>query len=421
MKKHLFLVKYNYREFFFFFLYFLLIFLLNTYYEYKNYQNFKISKHIFLKENIVLAHYTKENKNNKRYQVLKLKNRNFTFYTTSYKELNLKNNDSVSLRIINTNISFKNYLSKVFYAPSYDIKINKEYLKNKEKIIDFFINQHQNQKMKEFFGALFFAKNISNNLRMDVNFYGISHLIAISGFHLALIYGFVFLISKPIYGFFHKRFFPYRNLKYDISIFIFIILISYIYFIGLVPSYLRSLSMVLLGFYFLIKNIKILSFSFLLLALMLCISIFPHLLFNIGFFFSALGVFYIYLYLHHFKNKFHKITHIIFLNIWTFLAMVIPVLYFFPLISFQQFFSIPLSVLFGLFYPISLILHLLSYGDIFDFILISLFDIKFHSINLHISWWIFYIYLSLSFLSIFNKFLAIFVVSLGLIPFCFLF
>lgn len=411
--------SYHYREFFILFLCFLAIFLLNIFYEYKNYQNFKLTKHLHLKDNIILSSYTKENKYGKKYQVLKLKNSNFNFYTISYKNLTFDKNKTLSLRIITKDISFKNYLSKSFFAPSYDFN-QTSYVQNQNTIINYFLNQHTNEKIKEFYGALFFAKSISKDLRQDVNFYGIAHLIAISGYHLGLLFSFCFVVFAPLYAFFQKRYFPYRSLKLDLSVFAFVLLIAYMYLIDFTPSYTRALCMALFGFYLYSKNVKILSFKFLVLSIVLCISLFPKLLFSVGFLFSVLGVFYIYLYLHHFKNKFSNLTHIIFLNFWTFLAMIIPILYFFPLLSLQQFLAIPLSILFIIFYPMVLLLHIFNYGNLLDFYLLDFFNIKFHSINFKISFWVYMGYLFLSLLSIFNRYLALFVISLGFVPFVFL-
>ncbi|TXE89063.1 ComEC/Rec2 family competence protein [Campylobacter volucris] len=411
--------SYHYREFFILFLCFLVIFLLNIFYEYKNYQNFKLTKHLYLQNNIILSSYTKENKYGKKYQVLKLKNSNFNFYTISYKNLTFDKNKILSLRIITKDISFKNYLSKSFFAPSYDFH-QTSYVQNQNTIINYFLNQHTNEKIKEFYGALFFAKAISKDLRQDVNFYGIAHLIAISGYHLGLLFSFCFVVFAPLYAFFQKRYFPYRSLKLDLSVFTFVLLIAYMYLIDFTPSYTRALCMALFGFYLYSKNVKILSFKFLVLSIVLCISLFPKLLFSVGFLFSVLGVFYIYLYLHHFKNKFSNLTHIILLNFWTFLAMIIPVLYFFPLLSLQQFLAIPLSILFIIFYPMVLLLHIFNYGNLLDFYLLDFFNIKFHSINFKISFWVYIGYLFLSLLSIFNRYLALFVISLGFVPFIFL-
>ncbi|EAI3905258.1 ComEC/Rec2 family competence protein [Campylobacter lari] len=412
-------IKDSYREFLILLLCFLAIFSLNLIYEYKKYQNFKLTKHLLLKNNIIISSYQKTNKKGKKYQVFKIKNSDFVFYTTSFKDLNLSKNDIINLRIITKNINFKDYLSKNFFVPSYDF--HKTNTQKENILVEYFLNQHQNEKIKEFYGALFFAKNVSSELRNDVNFYNIAHLIAISGYHLGLLFSFCFLIFAPLYTFFHKRYFPYRSLKLDISIFAFLLLILYIFLIDFSPSYIRALCMSIFAFYLFSKNIKILSFKFLFLSVILCISLFPNLLFSVGFLFSSLGVFYIYLYLHHFKDNFSKnYIHIIFINFWTFLAMMIPVLYFFPLISFQQFLGIPLSILFALFYPISLLLHLLSYGDVLDEILLALFDFKLNSILLHIPLEIYLIYIFLSFMAIFHRYLALFVISLGFIPFIFL-
>ncbi|AJC86686.1 ComEC/Rec2 family competence protein [Campylobacter sp. RM16704] len=411
-------IKDSYREFFILLFCFLCIFGINLTYEFKKYQNFKISKHLLLKNNIVLSNYYKINKNGKKYQVLKLKNSDFIFYTTSFKELNISQNDVINLRIITKNINFKDYLSKSFFVPSYDFNITK--VKKEKAIIEYFLNQHHNEKIKEFYGALFFAKNISYELRNDVNYYGIAHLIAISGYHLGLLFTFCFFILAPLYAFFQKRYFPYRSLKLDLSIIAFIFLILYIFLIDFTPSYTRALCMAIFGFYLFSRDIKILSFKFLFLSIIFCISIVPKFLFSVGFLFSCLGVFYIYLYLHHFKNKFSNLTHIVLLNFWTFLAMIIPVLYFFPLLSFQQFLAIPLSVIFVIFYPLVLFLHLIFCGDLLDVYLLNFFEIKFYSINFSISFGYYILYLILSFISILHKNLALFVVSLGFIPFIFL-
>lgn len=59
-------IKETYREFFILFLCFLAIFSLNLIYEYKKYQNFKLTKHLLLKDNIILSSYEKTNKKGKK-------------------------------------------------------------------------------------------------------------------------------------------------------------------------------------------------------------------------------------------------------------------------------------------------------------------------------------------------------------------
>lgn len=179
------------KEFRYFFLCVFIIFTFNIILEYYNFLNFKSQKHYSIDNALLINQYTKNNKNNKKYWVLKIQTQNFTLYTTSFKDLNLNKNQYLNLKIITKNINFKDYLSKNFYAPAYDFKKLKE--KKYNFIISYFLNQHSNKKIREFYGALFFALPVSLELRNDVNYYGIAHLIAISGYHIGLLFSLIFL------------------------------------------------------------------------------------------------------------------------------------------------------------------------------------------------------------------------------------
>lgn len=405
----------HFKEFRYVFLFGIIIFAFNIALQYYNFSLFKKNKHYLIENAILLQNYTKHNKKNKKYWILKIQTKDFAFYTTSFKDLNLSNNQFLNLKIITENVTFKDYLSQIFYAPSYDLEKLK--IKEQNAIISYFLNQHTNQKIREFYGALFFALPISKDLRNDVNYYGIAHLIAISGYHIGLIFSLMFFILTPIYSFFQKKYFPYRNLRFDLSILIFILLFSYTYLIGFVPSYVRSLTMAIFGFYLICKNIKVLNFFTLFTSVFICICCYPKLLFSVGFLFSIMGVFYIFLYLHHFSKSFNVFFNVLFLNIWTFFAMTLPVIYFFPLISYQQILSIFLSAIFVIFYPLSLILHFIGIGDLFDFALKEFFDFKFYASNVQIPFWIFISYIGASLLSIRFKLLALFCIFSNLLPF----
>lgn len=353
-------------------------------------------------------------KNNKSYYVLALAYKDVLIYTTTKKEIK---SNQISLKFAAKNkLNFYEYLQARFYLPSYALEELDEIKEN--AFVSYFINQHENLTMKQFFGALFFAKSISKDLRDSVNYYGIAHLLAISGYHLGLIYSIFFFIFSIIYKYFQKRFFPYRSIHFDLGIIIFIILALYFYEIGLVASYFRSFIMAILGFYFIIRAIKILSFSHLFLAFFICIAINPSFLFNVGFFFSCLGVFYIFLFIYHFNAN--SLTKLICLELSTFFAMVAPVLYFFPLLSFQQLLGIILTPIFVIFYPLVLFLHIINLGDLLDKYLLIFLDFKMFAINFKLEFKYFFIYLILSFLSIFHRYLAIFVISLNLIFFIYL-
>lgn len=315
---------------------------------------------------------------------------------------------------------FKDYLKGTFYATSFDINIENNATNISTKLSNFIKSQHENDKMGEFYSALFLATPISKELREDVYFWGISHLVAISGYHASIIFSFSFLIFLPFYKFFQRHYFPYRNSKFDISIFVFSILCLYLYITNFVPSFFRSVLMGLIGFYFLSRNLKIFNFQTLFLTGLIAICIFPSLIFSIGFYFSMLGVFYIYLYVNHFYDKFPILVNLILLNLWTFLAMVIPVLYFFPMLSFQQLFVIPLTIVFGLFYPISLFAHLFGFGNFLDEFLINFASIRLDYAIIDIKSWQFYTINLLSLIAIRYKIIAIFVIILGILPFFFL-
>lgn len=406
----------RYKEFFILFFFCVFVFFFSLFYEYMSFLNFKESKHRYLEDVLVLQSYEKQNKKGRTYTVLKLSYDNFSFYTSTYKDNNISRYDKLNLRVINTNVSFKDYLSKNFYMPSYDINLS-ENTYNENFIISYFLSQHKDEKIKEFYGALFFALPISIELRKDVNYYGIAHLIAISGYHIGLIFSLCFFLLCPLYGFFQKRYFPYRNLKFDLSVLIFTFLLAYAYLIGFVPSYIRSLVMALFAFYLLAKNINLLNYSTLFFAILICISLFPQLLFSVGFFFSIYGVFFIFLYMNHFSKFFSNFTNVILLNLWTFFSMITPVLYFFPLVSLQQLLCIPLSVVFVVFYPFVLFLHIVDFGYLLDTFLSYFFSIKFYAKDISVNFYIFISYILLSLLSIRFASLSLFLIFLNILPF----
>lgn len=288
----------------------------------------------------------------------------------------------------------------------------------RDKFYEFISNQHDLAKPKELFSALFLAAPISKELRDDVNHFGIAHLIAISGYHLGLIFAVIYFCLRPVYRYLQVKHFPYRNEKFDLSVAIFAFLFGYLWLIDFVPSFLRAFLMSLLVFYLLSRNIRIISFEILAVIIALAVSFMPNLAFSLSFYFSCAGVFFIYLYLHHFKDKFSNLTHILLLNLWVYFGMILPVLYFFPLISFQQFAVLPLSIVFGVFYPLMAVLHMINLGGVFDEFLVWFLSLRLPSLNFHINFWIFLAYNFCALISVRSRNLAIFLVILNLL--CFL-
>ena len=409
----------NAREVYVFCLACALAFGLNLGFSYYKFREFKAQNGVILQAKI-LQNYEKTNAKGKIYRVLKLKTRDFSFYTTTRADFDTGANEQILIGAENKNVKFKEYLSGSFFMPSYGT-IELRYAASgesvRDKIYGFIAAQHESEKMTELFTALFLAAPVGKELRQDVNFYGVAHLIAISGYHLGLIFGAFYFIMRPIYRYFQARHFPYRNAKFDLSATIFAVLFCYLALIGFVPSFLRAFLMSLLALFLLARNVRVVSFELLFTVICAAVSLMPSLLFSIGFYFSCMGVFYIYLYLRHFGGRFSNLSNAILLNFWVFSAMILPVLYFFPLVSAQQLAVLPITPLFSLFYPISALLHAFCAGGALDEYLLEFLSWRAKGVNLSVPFWLFLLYNALSLASVKSKILAAVIVPLNLLCF----
>ena len=408
----------NAREVYIFCLACALVFALNLGFSYYKFSEFKAQNGVILQAKI-LQNYEKTNEKGKIYHVLKLKTQDFSFYTTTQADFDVGANEQILIGAENKSVKFKEYLSGSFFMPSYGVA-ELRYATSEERIYDkifeFIAAQHESEKMTELFTALFLAAPVGKELRQDVNFYGVAHLIAISGYHLGLIFGALYFILRPIYRYFQARYFPYRNAKFDLSAVIFVVLFCYLALIGFVPSFLRAFLMSLLALFLLARNVRVVSFELLFTVICAAVALIPSLLFSVGFYFSCLGVFYIYLYL-----RFSNLTHAILLNFWVFSAMILPVVYFFPLVSAQQLAVLPLTPLFSLFYPMSALLHAFGAGGALDEYLLEFLSWRAKGVNLSVPFWLFLLYNALSLASVKSKILAAVIVPLNLLCFAALF
>ncbi len=383
------------------FLFFALsLFSISLFIKYSQYQELSKSKFFHL-DATVINQYTKFSKRGKPYHVLKLKSANgYQFITTNYGDLKDLKNRHVRLGIITDKVLFLNFL-KGFYVPSYNLELMDYQNSIKEKISNFISYQHESSLAKELFLALFMAEPISKELREKVSMWGISHLIAISGYHLSFLFLIFYFLFSKIYLFFQDRYFPYRNSKFDLTIFIFILLLGYLYLLDFTPSLIRSFVMLSLGFLLFHRNIKIVSFEVLFVSVVFILSIKPEFLFSIGFWFSVSGVFYIYLFFRYFS---HLPSWLIFIliNFWVYFLMLPIIHYIFPLFSFYQLFSPFISMLFALFYPFEMFLHLLGFGGLLDNLLEVFFSIDGEVYKFQTPLWFLIIYLFLSIFAVFE-------------------
>ncbi len=383
------------------------LFFISLSYEYYKYKQITTySLHVTTAK--VLSDYQKKGKN---YRILKLKSKDFTFYTTYKKPLHVKRNDELKVIFYTKNIDFYAYL-KGFYSSSKSLHVIKKSEKN--SLIGFVENQHENIKAKELYNALFFAIPITKDLREDITKWGIAHLVAISGFHLGILSGIFFFLLKPIYSLFQDKYFPYRNRNADLAILVFMILGSYTYFIDMTPSVVRAFIMSLVGFFLFSRNIKIISFATLFFTISIVLILFPHLIFSIAFWFSVMGVFYIFLFLYHFSTL-SKTAIFILLHFWVYFLMLPVVHFVFDIFSFYQLFSPLISMLFILFYPLSLILHVIGVGEVLDGFLIWFFSLHVETYVIVTPLWFFLSFVFFSLIAIRFRLLAFFLPIFSLV------
>jgi len=363
-----------------FVLVFLSIFSLGfQYFKYKN----LTSQLLHVTDAKVLNHYEKHKSNGRAYDVFKLKSdEGYTFYTVAWKKKDIQIGSLVRVKFKTNKISFYKYLK------------------------NFFAIKHKTQDLKEIFSALFFATHIQKSTRGKIQKLGISHLVAISGLHLGMISAILYFLLGIFYRFFQDRYFPYRNSKADLAFAVFAILFYYLYLIGFYASFLRSFVLSLFGFFLFSKNIKIISFVTLLLSIIFILILFPRLIFSISFWFSVSGVFYIFLFLKHF-SKMPKYLIFVILNFWVYVMMMPIVHFIFKVFTPLQLFSPLLSMLFVVFYPLELALHVVGFGGIFDGYLLDLLNLQTTAYEITTPLWFLVVYISVSILGIFNKWLAL--------------
>jgi len=372
--------------------------------EYNNYKNLtQFDSNIVTATVIKQYPKTKITKKGKRktYQVLKLKSpHGFSFYTTAKNSIPNLKNKKVKLEIWAGKISFYDYMTS-FYAYSKILYIYKRPTL-KQKLNRYIESQHTNKNIDEIYQALYTATTLNKNLQNKLSSLGISHLIAISGFHLGVLSFILFFLLKYPYKFLQNRYFPYRSYAIDSFIIISFILFGYLVFLDYPPSLIRAFFMLIIAFILYDRGIKVLSMQTLFLTIILLLSFEPRLFFQLGFWLSVSGVFYIFLFIIHFSHL-HKIWQFILIPIWVYLLMLPFSLTIFSNFSIYHPFSILWTSLFTLFYPISILLHIFGFGNFFDSNLEYLLSLNINNskITLNIMWLI--IEILLSFLALFKK------------------
>jgi competence protein ComEC len=389
----------NKKELLFFISISLFILTYSLLFEYRNYKQLTRFDSAIVDAK-VLKQYEKT-KNGRTYQVLKLRDEHeFIFYTTVKKGFEDVKGKKLKLEIFLKNISFYQYLTQ-FYAFSKVIDI-KPYNQLKDNLNSYIDSKHQSPDIASIYKALYTAEPLPYHLQKIFSSLGVSHLLAISGFHLGVLSAVLYFLLTPVYKFFQDRFFPYRNSKRDVFLVISTVLLGYLLFLDTPPSLLRAFTMLVVGFFLYDKHIKIISMQTLSVTLVLLLVFFPRLFFSIGFWLSICGVYYIFLFLIYFEHM-SKLKQFILLPIWLYITMLIFSVTLFGSFSIYHPLSIIWTSLFTLFYPFSIVLHLIGFADLFDSLLDSFIALGIQDSKVVLGMKYLYIHIVLSLLSLWKR------------------
>lgn len=345
--------------------------------------------------------------------ILKLKTPTFSFFTSVPKSHQFKKAQYVFLTLVTQKVAFIDYL-KGFYSPSFNIdSYEKETLQG--MFLHELTQQHENHAISELFSALFLAIPLNESLRDYFASWGLSHLIAISGFHLGVLSACLYFLCNSILKPLHQRCCPYRNRRVGIAVFIVVVLLSYLVLTNIAPSLLRAYVMFILALVFLRFNVNVLSFHSLFASVCIILMLFPSYVFSLSLWFSVLGVFYIFLFLKYTYTWPKKWIFICF-NVWIFLSFNPLVHFFFPQTSLNQLLSPLLTLGFTLFYPLELALHFLGLGNFLDEYIEMFLSIEVKTYEIWTPLWFFVSYCMLSLYAVFCK-NAFFVLNIMMVVF----
>ncbi len=397
-----------------------LLLALNLYLEYLNYQKLDFSKPTSLNAQILLQY--PKTKDQKTYFVLKLQSKGMIFYSTIKEPLkNLQYRHAQFFGKIKSCSFLESLKSCFFQTYSFFLTRKQDFKSHVRHFID---SAHSSALVGNLYRALFIGDSLNKDLRDRANALGINHLLAISGFHLGILSASVYFLFSLFYTPLQKRYFPYRNAFYDIGVLVWVFLLGYLLLLDFLPSFFRAFLMGLLGFLACFFGVRLLSFKLLALACCIAIALLPKLLFSVGFLLSVCGVWYIFLFLKHTQTFFKTSSfwvrsfQVISLSALVFLNMLIIVHAFFPMFSPYQLFSIPLGLIFIVFFPLSLLLHAVGLGSLLDPILNMPLTIP--TISVFSPLWLLGTHLFLTILSarFFKVYLSMNVLSTGFFLYC---
>jgi len=390
------------------------ILLVRLVFLYAEYREF-VSKPFYYTNATVLLQYSKKKKS-KSYEVLKLQSdKGKKFYTTAHLFHDLTGQMVRAKMFPDERISFVDSLG-TFYVKTILKVVGDTPDTKKRELLAGIAAQHKNPDVAAFYQAIFLATPVPKTLREAISGLGVSHLVALSGFHLTILWGLIYGILSLLYRPLHQQWFPYRFMLLDLGAVTLGVLGFYLWFVDFPPSLLRSYAMLSIAWMMLLMGIELISFEFLGFVLMLLSVLFPELIVSVGFWFSSLGVFYIYLLLYWSQesggwmdNKW--VISLFSIPVGIFILMLPVVHSFFGMTSPWQLLSPILSLGFIPFYPLAIGLHLVGLGGVLDGVLLWLFALPSSHEEHFLPLWAGLIYALLSIVSIRSR--AFFGLTLG--------
>lgn len=325
----------------------------------------------------------------------------YRFYSS--KHINTQKLESKMVEVVfdSSRLTFVDFL-RGFRTRSFDIvEVSDHSNTIQKRFMEFIANQHDDESLKRIFVSLFFETRLPDDLQQKINEFGLSAVMSLSGLNLSLLVGLIFLVLSKPYRFVQDRYFPYRNRNLDIFVFALCVMFFYAYLAGFSKPFMRALVMAVFGLFLISRGIKIVNFTTLFVTLLIVVAIWPSAFFSIGLWLSVIGVYYIFLFLRHTPNLKIWQSYTL-LSVFVFLAMGVVARYLFPLFSLAQLSSPLTSVLFDLFYPIEVVLHIFTAGWLFDGALIYGLELESKTLNLATPEWFFYLFLGISALAYFR-------------------
>lgn len=181
-----------------------------------------------------------------------------------------------------------------------------------------------------------------------------------------------FFLRAP-YRWVQNRYFPYRHGNRDLFWVVGGLLFAYLAILEFNPAMIRSFGMIIVGYWLYDRGVKIISFQTLLIAIGILLAFFPRLFFSLSFWFSTFGVLSIFIFVRYYEH-WKPWQIFLALHIWCYLVLLPISLAIFAIFGWAHIGSIAIALIFNLYYPVVLALHLTPWGNFFDPYLIGLFE-----------------------------------------------